>query len=632
MKKIIIHFILFFGCLNSFCQEISLVIENKIPGQLSTSISNTDRSTVENLKISGVLNHKDLQFIGTLMRNNNLHGIIDLEDAVVFDKDNVMNSMNNNSWSGIAKHIKLPINLEKAVNCFDGVTSVDTVTMGGPSMPVINGNSLYSWQDYANHRLKTVVIRDGAHTIDDYAFSSNTPDTKSLLSEVVLPASIKKIGDAAFRNCINLKDINLNNNIEVIGGAAFKGVSIFKDTLYLPKKLETYSSYSFVDSDDKPYNNQVVYIPNSVKEISVNDKFYKTNNICAIWHIDNEIPPTITSGFSEDYISSITIYVPKNSIGTYKSHKWWQYANIIAEPRPIQLLTLNRREIRMKKGEMDYLQATITPTDADDKSLLWTSSDASIVTVSQTGEIHGLQSGTAKIIVSAVADESIKDSCIVTVFQPVSSVKINSSSAQLNVGETLLLRADINPNDADNKKVIWTSSDESIIKVDCEGNVSAIQSGDARIIATSEDNKDANDYCIIKVLQPLNGITLDKSSITMSSLGQTEQLNVNYVPENASNKEIKWTSSNESVCLVSNGTIVAVGYGTSVIIATSSDGGYLAICTVTVEDTTGIEGITNDKDSNVQYFDSAGRPLSSPGKGITIIKRKDGSKEKLLIK
>ena len=118
----------------------------------------------------------------------------------------------------------------------------------------------------------------------------------------------------------------------------------------------------------------------------------------------------------------------------------------------------------------------------------------------------------------------------------------------------------------------------------------------------------------------------------MSSLGQTEQLNVNYVPENASNKEIKWTSSNESVCIVSNGTIVAVGYGTSVIIATSSDGGYLAICTVTVEDTTGIEGITNDKDSNVQYFDLAGRPLSSPGKGITIIKRKDGSKEKLLIK
>lgn len=640
MKKYFI-FILFTIRTLTFSQTTSLVIDNQNPGWLSNKISYGDQKSLVNLKVTGYINNDDLTFIGKLMGEYSLNGKLDLSDVEIVGATTSQNNILNNSkklLKGSVSHLSLPQSLDSAYYACNGL-SIDTLVYGGSATKYIMPTT------FKYKKVKKIILREGVEHILENTFLNSTNDFCS----ITLPNTLKTIGKKAFQNCYKLANIELPNNIVYIGEYAFANDSVaFGDTLKLPKSLESldFSSfscgqvahvvypYNYLEYQYTIPNNQVVYIPQTTKSIKM---VGETEVKRIIWHMEATTPPELSfSSWANTYIGnakkSITVYVPKSSISTYKNNPVWSELTIIQEPIFANKIILNQDSIKIKKGNIEQLNAIVLPEDADDKNYTWSSSNSNVASVTHDGLVSGIFSGEAKIFVTLNADKDIIDSCIVTVFQPVSSVKINSSSAQLNVGETLLLRADINPNDADNKNVIWTSSDESIIKVDCEGNVSAIQSGDARIIATSEDNKDANDYCIIKVLQPLNGITLDKSSITMSSLGQTEQLNVNYVPENASNKEIKWTSSNESVCIVSNGTIVAVGYGTSVIIATSSDGGYLAICTVTVEDTTGIEGITNDKDSNVQYFDLAGRPLSSPGKGITIIKRKDGSKEKLLIK
>lgn len=78
-------------------------------------------------------------------------------------------------------------------------------------------------------------------------------------------------------------------------------------------------------------------------------------------------------------------------------------------------------------------------------------------------------------------------------------------------------------------------------------------------------------------------VSLDKSEIQFDHIGETAQLTALVLPDDASNKNVNWKSSDENVCYVSNGTVVAVGYGIAIIIATSEDGGHMAVCKVTVE-------------------------------------------------
>jgi len=83
--------------------------------------------------------------------------------------------------------------------------------------------------------------------------------------------------------------------------------------------------------------------------------------------------------------------------------------------------------------------------------------------------------------------------------------------------------------------------------------------------------------------------------------------------------------------MVSNGVVVAVGYGTAVVIATTADGGYMATCTVTVKNSTGINGLTRDKDSSFKIYTVDGKQISSFQKGINIIKFKNGITKLILI-
>ena len=97
----------------------------------------------------------------------------------------------------------------------------------------------------------------------------------------------------------------------------------------------------------------------------------------------------------------------------------------------------------------------------------------------------------------------------------------------------------------------------------------------------SDENSAIRDSCKISVLQPVTGIQLDYKTYELNGIGDSFKLNATIIPEGASNKNIRWISSDESVCIVSNGQVIAVGTGTCVIIANTEDGGYIATCTVT---------------------------------------------------
>lgn len=164
----------------------------------------------------------------------------------------------------------------------------------------------------------------------------------------------------------------------------------------------------------------------------------------------------------------------------------------------------------------------------------------------------------------------------------VESVALEKHTLSLNVGDSEQLIANVSPATASNKKLIWSSSNAEVATVDGDGVVTALKAGNAYIKATSEDNPEAADSCKVIVNQPVTGITLDKTTLELFGIGTSTQLVATIEPADAVNQQVKWASSNESVCIVANGNVVAVGYGTSIVIATTVDGSYMATCKVTV--------------------------------------------------
>lgn len=111
----------------------------------------------------------------------------------------------------------------------------------------------------------------------------------------------------------------------------------------------------------------------------------------------------------------------------------------------------------------------------------------------------------------------------------------------------------------------------------------------------------------------VTGIELDQSSISFSEIGESVQLTANVLPNDATNKNVIWSSSNPSVAIVSKGNVVCVGYGTAVIFATTEDGGFMATCVINV--TSGIDGVGMDQ--NVKINDGT-ITLTNVSKGSLI--------------
>ena len=185
---------------------------------------------------------------------------------------------------------------------------------------------------------------------------------------------------------------------------------------------------------------------------------------------------------------------------------------------------------------------------------------------------------------------------------------------------------------ADNKKIDWSSSNEQIATVDASGNVTAVKAGEAWIRAVSQDNAEAKDSCKVIVILPVSGITLSHSTYQLNGIGSSFNLEATISPEDASNRNVKWSSSNESVCVVSQGQVVAVGEGTCVIIANTEDGGFLATCTVTVIGTTGLTSVEGENENLFQIFDANGMKRAHLQRGLNIIHFGDGTRKKVAIK
>jgi uncharacterized protein YjdB len=151
--------------------------------------------------------------------------------------------------------------------------------------------------------------------------------------------------------------------------------------------------------------------------------------------------------------------------------------------------------------------------------------------------------------------------------------------------------------------------------------VKALKAGEVWISAISEDNPNAKASCKVTIIQPATGVTISYESYKMTMIGESFKLEATVLPEDATNKNVTWKSSNETVCNVINGLVFAVGYGTSVVTVTTEDGGHIAYCIVTVEQqVNGIEDVSINTSESIPVYDTMGRKVKELRKGQLYIK------------
>ncbi len=167
----------------------------------------------------------------------------------------------------------------------------------------------------------------------------------------------------------------------------------------------------------------------------------------------------------------------------------------------------------------------------------------------------------------------------------VTEVKLDKTDITKVEGETEQLTATVLPDNATNKTVIWSSSDKSIATVNDKGLVTAVKKGTTTITVTTKDgNKTATCNVTVKAkVIHVTEVKLNKTAIT-KTVDEIEQLTATVLPENATNKTVTWSSSNEAIVIVdAAGKVTTVEKGTATITVTTKDGNKTATCEVTVK-------------------------------------------------
>ena len=246
-------------------------------------------------------------------------------------------------------------------------------------------------------------------------------------------------------------------------------------------------------------------------------------------------------------------------------------------------------------GSVGHLTPTISPTNATNKNVVYGSDNENVLTVNENGDLTPLSTGTAHVTVAATDNSGVSAVCTITVKENtsgtvrVSSVTLNKTSTEIEVGKNETLVPTVLPEDAANKGVTWKSSSSSIATVTSAGQVFGLKAGTVTITCTSKDNTTVYATCQVTVKTPIvavTGVKLDTSSTNMY-VGSSRNLTATVSPTNATNKNVTWATSNSSIVSVTqSGTVTANAIGTATITVTTEDGGYTATCTITVKEKT----------------------------------------------
>ncbi|MFR2232597.1 MAG: leucine-rich repeat protein [Roseburia intestinalis] len=323
----------------------------------------------------------------------------------------------------------------------------------------------------------------------------------TVLPSIVLPYNVTTIGDSAFVNCTKLTQITVPRNTTSIASNAFSYLK--KMTMYGPSDCyaETYASGKGIKYVTQDIHATSVSLDITEKTAEHYDDFQLTATIAplnftdaVVWTSSNEEVAAVSdTGYVE--ICGVGTAVITVTAGNVKA------ACKITVPQLIDWIEFDEDEIELKAGETYQLKPYISPSDATNKKLKYTSSDTKVAEVSASGLVTARSEGEAKIRAAATDGSDEYAVCYVTVTgkAKVTGITLDRTSAEVKRGEKLTLNVTVSPSYASNKKVVWKSANTKIATVDANGSVTAKAPGRTKITVTSSENSSYQASCTVTV-------------------------------------------------------------------------------------------------------------------------------------
>lgn len=314
----------------------------------------------------------------------------------------------------------------------------------------------------------------------------------------------------------------------------------------------------------------------------------EVDNKRMIWTSSDESVATVVQNMNAVYPLEAIVVAHKVGKATIKAEAQdgsGMSTTCEVEVTPLMVSDFSLQTASIVKTIPTQLEANVSPAEADNKKLKWTSLTPDIATVTEDGMMTGLKMGTAKV--KAETTDGSNLSCVFEVQVtglPVSTISLPAESSIIKT-ESMKLECSILPLASDNQKLQWSSNATDIASVDVStGVITAHKVGDAVITATTTDGSGISASTTIHVTPlKVSQIEMPKDISLLYSL--SKQIEVNIAPELADNKTLKWTSDNENIATVTHeGVVKGVNVGTTNITATAMDGsGVSATCKVTVK-------------------------------------------------
>lgn len=237
------------------------------------------------------------------------------------------------------------------------------------------------------------------------------------------------------------------------------------------------------------------------------------------------------------------------------------------------VVTLAISNIDGKKVCGNYVAiATITPSDAYDKSVTWRTEDEGVATVDEYGVVTAVGIGSTKITVEANDGTKVKRALRVKVVQGAEEIIITPTEATVYTGKTIRLDEEVKPKNTANKKVQWHSDNPALATVDAKGNVQGIAPGWCTIYATATDGSGVSAACRVHVRQLVTEIKAAEPAAYMMA-GTNKNLQLTIHPANATDQSVVYQTNDPAVATVdANGVISAMRRGTCQITVSACDG------------------------------------------------------------
>ncbi|MBO4297571.1 MAG: Ig-like domain-containing protein [Clostridia bacterium] len=241
-------------------------------------------------------------------------------------------------------------------------------------------------------------------------------------------------------------------------------------------------------------------------------------------------------------------------------------------------LTAPDKAVYLGEGGLQ-LSAAVTPANATNKTITWTSSKPEVAVVDENGFVQAVSSG--RTVITATAANGVKRTMEIRSYVPPASVTFDRAELTVAIKRDARLVADVQPASAFSRKVTWFTSDASIATVSSSGKVTGKKAGSCLIIARDERGHEAS--CTVHVEVPVASIALGAKSVTLVR-GASMAPQFSVLPADATNTHLTMTSADSSVAAVNpDGTISGVRAGTTTVTLSSVNGRTAALSVKVVD-------------------------------------------------